>query len=208
MVLCTWVGRRLILVLPSRPGWRAASGSRSALAQVASDFAGILDILSVHFPDRGSVARIAWLTVELLAAPVPESLNKNPILAVGTLQVSRMKIETPDHSTVHWTVSRVHPMSSILVPPFPNFQLVFVPVATKAIRNTDKELHFLVLLIYNSYRTSSSPTSLYIATIPHYHYICQQSSIVGASRAKWLYLCCFLSFCINVCQQDCGPVSR
>ena len=53
-------------------------------------------------------------------------------------------------------------MSSVLVLPSPNLQPVVVPVATKALRNGGMEPHLLVLLIYNNYRTSSSPTFSYI----------------------------------------------
>ncbi len=72
-----------------------------------------------------------------------------------------MRAEVPDCSITHLVVR--HPTSSVLVLPSPQLQPVIVPVATKALRNGDTVPHLPVLLIYNNYRTSSSPTFLYIS---------------------------------------------
>src|SRR5450432_2916770 len=58
-------------------------------------------------------------------------------------------------------------MPSILVLLLPDLHPEIVPVATKALRSSGKVLHSQVLLICNSYRTSSSLTSSFIYAIFH-----------------------------------------
>jgi hypothetical protein len=58
-------------------------------------------------------------------------------------------------------------MPSILVLLHLDLHPEIVPVATKALRNSDTVLHFQVLQTCNSYRTSSSLTSSFIYTIFH-----------------------------------------